>query len=214
MKSINRILSEPLSGLFAKSGLHPNSITLMSGAAGLVAFLFFCIGSRMNFIIGALFFELFYVLDNCDGEVARAKGLSSKLGSWLDTMVDYVVHVIGFGGIMLGVYRQNENPVIFIAGIAAMIGIFLSFFVVILQKTRNYGLAIHGMPKAPGGAVKQLSFWDKLIDVLSVGDFSLVVIIFAVFGKMEVLLWLAAAGANLFCVILLAVNFKYLIGRE
>ncbi|HOX09439.1 MAG TPA: hypothetical protein PLA52_02210, partial [Candidatus Omnitrophota bacterium] len=117
-------------------------------------------------------------------------------------------------GIMLGVYRQNENPVIFIAGIAAMIGIFLSFFVVILQKTKNYGLAIHGMPKAPGGAEKQLSVWDKVIDVLSVGDFSLVVILFAVIGRMETLLWLAAVGANLFCVILLAVNFKYLTGRE
>jgi len=214
MKSINRVLSEPLSGLFVKSGLHPNSITLMSGAAGLIAFLFFCIGSKMSFIIGALFFELFYVLDNCDGEVARAKGLSSKFGSWLDTMVDYIIHVIAFGGIMLGVYRQSENPVIFIAGIAAMVGIFLSFFVVILQKTKNYGLAIHGMPKAPGGAEKQLSAWDRLIDVLSVGDFSLVVIVFAVIGRMETLLWLAAAGANLFCVILLAVNFKYLTGRE
>lgn len=198
----------------AKSALHPNYITLMSGASGLIAFVFFCLGNKACFITGALFFELFYVLDNCDGEVARTKGLSSKFGSWLDTLVDYIIHVLAFGGIMLGVYRQSENPVIFIVGIAAMAGVFLSFFVVILQKVRNYGLAIHGMPKAPKGAQKQPGVWDKLIDVLSLGDFSLVVIIFALSGKMELLLWLAAVGANLFCIVLLAVNFKYLTGRE
>lgn len=213
MKSINRILSEPLSAWLVKTNLHPNSITIMSGASGLIAFLMFIMGNTPGFILGALFFELFYVLDNCDGEVARAKGLSSHFGSWLDTLVDYIIHVIAFGGIMLGLYRQHENPVIFIAGIAAMTGIFLSFFVVVLQKVKKYGLAIHGMPKAPGGSKKKIGPLDKLIDVLSVGDFSLVVIIFAVIGRMELLLWLAAFGANIFCVVLLAVNFKYLVGR-
>jgi phosphatidylglycerophosphate synthase len=147
MKSINRILSEPLSAWLVKTNLHPNSITIMSGASGLIAFLMFIMGNTPSFILGALFFELFYVLDNCDGEVARAKGLSSHFGSWLDTLVDYVVHVIAFGGIMLGLYRQHENPVIFIAGIAAMIGIFLSFFVVILQKVKKYGLRSMGCRK-------------------------------------------------------------------
>jgi len=213
MKSINRILSEPLSAWLAKTSLHPNSITIMSGASGLIAFLMFTFGNTFGFIIGAVFFELFYVLDNCDGEVARAKGLSSHFGSWLDTLVDYIVHVIAFGGIMLGLYRQHENPVIFIAGIAAMAGIFLSFFVVVLQKLKNYGLAVHGMPKTPDGSERKTGPLDKLIDVLSVGDFSLVGIIFALIGKMELLLWLAAFGANIFCIVLLAVNFKYLIGR-
>jgi len=214
MRSVNRILSRPFTGFFIRSGLHPNWITLLSGAAGIVAVLLFCFGTKAGFILGAVFFELFYILDNCDGEVARAKGLSTRFGSWLDTLVDYCVHVAAFGGIAFGIYRATQSPLIPIAGIAAMIGIFLSFFVVVLQKTRNYGLAIHGMPKTPKGIVKKTSTLDKLIEVLSVGDFSIVVLLFALFGKMELLLWLAALGANLFCVILLVVNFKYLTGQE
>lgn len=179
-----------------------------------MAVLLFCFGTKAGFILGAVFFELFYILDNCDGEVARAKGLSTRFGSWLDTLVDYCVHVAAFGGIAFGIYRTTQSPLIPIAGIAAMIGIFLSFFVVVLQKTRNYGLAIHGMPKTPKGIVKKMSTLDKLIEMLSVGDFSIVVLLFALFGKMELLLWLAAFGANLFCVVLLVVNFRYLTGQE
>jgi len=214
VKSINRILAKPFTGFFIRSGLHPNQITLLSGASGVVAVLLFCLGTKAGFISGAAFFELFYILDNCDGEVARAKGLSTKFGSWLDTLVDYCVHVAAFGGIAFGIYRTTRNPLIPIAGIAAMIGIFLSFFVVVLQKTKNYGLAIHGMPKTPKGIAKKVGVLDKLIGTLSVGDFSIVVLLFALSGKMELLLWLAAFGANLFCVALLVVNFKYLTSQE
>ncbi len=211
MRSINRILARPFTEFFIKSGLHPNQITLLSGAAGIMAVLLFCFGTKAGFILGAVFFELFYILDNCDGEVARAKGLSTRFGSWLDTLVDYCVHVAAFGGIAFGIYRTTQNPLIPVAGIAAMIGVFLSFFVVVLQKNRDYGLAVHGMPKAPRGTAGEPRIFDKLIEVLSVGDFSIIVLLFALFDKMELLLWLAAFGANLFCIVLLITNFKYLV---
>lgn len=214
MRSVNRILTRPFTEFFIRSGLRPNQITLLSAAAGILAVIAFGVGTKTGFILGALFFELFYILDNCDGEVARAKGLSTKFGSWLDTLVDYAVHVLAFGGIAFGLYRANQNPLIPVAGIAAMVGVFLSFFVVVLQKNRDYGLAVHGMPKAPRGTAGEPRIFDKLIEVLSVGDFSIIVLLFALFDKMELLLWLAAFGANLFCVILLIVNFKYLTGQK
>lgn len=213
MKSINRVLSRPLTQFFLKTHLNPNQITLLSAMAGIFASFAFCLGTKTSFILGAIFFEAFYILDNCDGEIARAKEKSSKFGSWLDTLVDYFVHVLAFAGIAVGVYRASLSPVILIVGIAATLGVFLSFFVVVMQKTKNYGLAIYGMPRAPKGVVKKGSVLDKLIDVLSVGDFSIVLLAFAVFNKMELLLWLAAFGANLFCIILLILNFKYLTRR-
>lgn len=177
-----------------------------------MAFFAFSVGTRISFIAGALLFEVFYILDNCDGEVARIRGLSSRFGSWLDTIVDCFVHVLSFIGIGIGLSRATQNPIMLIAGIAAGLGAFLSTFVAMLQKTKNYGLAIHGMPKAPSGAVKEITAVDRFIDVLSAGDYSLVLLAFAFFNQMELLLWLGAFGANLFCVILLAVNFKYLNG--
>lgn len=214
MIGINRILTAPFTAFFIRSGLHPNYITLLGGAVGILAFFSFSMGTKAGFIAGAVLFEAFYILDNCDGEVARARGLSSKFGSWMDTLVDCFIHVLAFIGIGIGASRIAENPIMIFVGIAAGLGTFLSTFVAMLQKIRNYGLAIHGMPKAPGGAVKKVTAIDRLIDILSMGDFSLVLLLFAVFNKMELLLWLGAIGANLFCIILLAVNFKYLAGRE
>lgn len=214
MRGINRILTAPFTAFFIRSGLHPNYITLLGGAVGILAFFSFSIGTKAGFIIGAFLFEAFYILDNCDGEVARARGLTSKFGSWMDTLIDCFIHVLAFIGIGIGVSRTTENPIMLFAGIVAGLGTFLSTFVAMLQKTRNYGLAIHGMPKAPDGIVKKITVIDKLIDILSVGDFSLVLLLFAFFNRMELLLWLGAVGANLFCIIILAVNFKYLTGRE
>ncbi|OGX28451.1 MAG: hypothetical protein A3F87_03010 [Omnitrophica WOR_2 bacterium RIFCSPLOWO2_12_FULL_51_24] len=214
MRGINRILTAPFTAFFIRSGLHPNYITLLGGAVGILAFFSFSIGTKAGFIVGAFLFEAFYILDNCDGEVARARGLSSEFGSWMDTLVDCFIHVLAFIGIGIGASRIAENPLMIFVGIAAGMGTFLSTFVAMLQKTRNYGLAIHGMPKAPAGAEKKITAIDRLIDILSVGDFSLVLLLFAIFNKMELLLWLGAIGANLFCIILLAINFKYLTGRE
>lgn len=213
MRSVNRILSRPITQFFLKTQLTPNQITLLSAMAGVFAFLSFSVGIKACFILGAIFFEAFYILDNCDGEVARARGQSTKFGSWLDTLIDYFVHVLAFVGITIGVYRISLTPVILLVGATATLGVFLSFFIVVIQKTKNYGLAIYGMPKAPRGKIKKIGLLDKLVDVLSVGDFSIILLIFALFNKMELLLWLAAFGANLFCIILLFLNFKYLTVR-
>jgi len=214
MKSINRVLTTPFTAFFIRSGLHPNYITLLGGAVGILAFFSFSVGTKAGFVVGAFLFEVFYILDNCDGEVARARSLSSKFGSWMDTLVDCFIHVLAFIGIGIGVSRVTRDPLILFIGIAAGMGAFLSTFVAMLQKTMNYGLAIHGMPKAPDGAEKKITPIDRLIDILSAGDFSLVLLFFALFNKMELLLWLGAIGANLFCIILIAVNFKYLTGRK
>lgn len=213
MRSINRILSKPTTRLLLKTPLGPNQITLLSAAAGILAFLSFLFGTKMGFILGALLFEAFYVLDNCDGEVARARGQSTKFGSWLDTSVDCLVHVLAFVGIGIGVYRRSLNPVILIIGAIASIGVFLSFFIVMMQKTRDYGLAVYGMPKTPKGFIKKIGALDKLVDILSVGDFSIALLLFALFDKVELLLWLAAFGSNLFFSALFVLNYRYLTAR-
>ncbi len=214
MRSINRVLAAPFTGFFIRSGLHPNFITLLGGLAGILAFLFFSAGTKAGFIAGAVMFEMFYILDNCDGEVARARGLSSTFGSWMDTVVDCCIHTLTFVGISVGLFRLTQDPIMLFLGVAAGIGTFLSTFVAILQKTMNFGPAIHGMPKAPEGEIKRITAADRAIEVFCAGDLSLVVLLFAVLNRMELFLWLGAIGANIFCIVLLAVNFKYLTGRQ
>ena len=60
---------------------------------------------------GSLVFLLTSILDGCDGEIARAKQMMSKLGGWLDLWGDNVVHVAVFYGLGIGLFKDTGNPV-------------------------------------------------------------------------------------------------------
>jgi phosphatidylglycerophosphate synthase len=81
--------------VFSKVGLSPNQWTLVSLIPVVIAFWFLI---RESFLIAAVFFIISAFLDLVDGSVARATGRVSKLGAYLDTVVDrYVEGIIVFG---------------------------------------------------------------------------------------------------------------------
>ncbi len=80
---------------FAKLRLSPNQWTLLSLIPILIA-LYFLI--REQFLWAALFFIISSFLDLVDGSVARVTGQVTKLGAYLDTIVDrYIEGIIIFG---------------------------------------------------------------------------------------------------------------------
>lgn len=169
-----------------KSGLYPKQIALLKGISGILAVFAFSVGAKAGFVAGALLFWFFYILNNS----------GSKFGSWADTLADCFVHIAAFGAITFGLYAASQSPFALIFGIAAITGTILSFFVVALQKIKN--------------TPKKIDVFDKLIGIFPAGDFSIVILAFALFNKMELFLLLTAFGANAFCVIFLVANFKYL----
>lgn len=88
-------LSVKIGIAFAKLRLSPNQWTLLSLIPILIA-LYFLI--REQFLWAALFFIISSFLDLVDGSVARVTGQVTKLGAYLDTIVDrYVEGIIIFG---------------------------------------------------------------------------------------------------------------------
>lgn len=80
---------------FARLRLSPNQWTLFSLVPILIA-LYFLI--REQFLLAALFFIISSFLDLVDGSVARVTGQVTKLGAYLDTIVDrYIEGIIIFG---------------------------------------------------------------------------------------------------------------------
>jgi len=75
-----RQLSWRLSRWLLGFSVSPNHITLVSLIIGLAAAAGFALGTRTGAILGAGLVIIAYILDNCDGEVARAKNLSSRWG--------------------------------------------------------------------------------------------------------------------------------------
>lgn len=194
----NRRLSGPLTRWFLKTSLTPNQITLISFAVGLVAGLFFWKGGYTSGMIGALVFQFSAVLDCCDGEVARLKGMQSRLGQWLDVVCDNIVHVVLFLAIAWAIYRVTAAPSYLVLGALASTGSLFSLWFVLLLDTRSPDHSFH----ANHGLLR------KAMNQLTNRDFSVILLLFALVGRLDWFLWLVALGSNIFWMVLLWIYRK------
>ncbi|MDD4073963.1 MAG: CDP-alcohol phosphatidyltransferase family protein [Candidatus Pacebacteria bacterium] len=92
-KDLEKIIGK----IFGFLPLTPNQYTYLSGLFALVGLWFIINGS---IVIAIILFLFAGFLDLVDGAVARAKGLSSKTGAYLDTIFDRYVEGIIFFGIL------------------------------------------------------------------------------------------------------------------
>ena len=79
-----------------RSRATPNQVTLTGIVAGLAAAFCYLHGGMGWSLAGAILFLVSYLLDNCDGDLARLKGLQSRLGARFDDFGDWVVHTALF----------------------------------------------------------------------------------------------------------------------
>jgi len=91
-----RHLSYPVTRLLVHTPITPNQITALSLAFGLGAGVVCLRGDFHSILVGAILFLVCYVLDNCDGEIARLKNMRSHFGMRFDTFVDWLVHMVFF----------------------------------------------------------------------------------------------------------------------
>ena len=71
-----------------RTSITPNQITVGSVVLGALSAGCFALASPGMLLLGALFYHLSFVLDCCDGKVARLKGTGTLFGQWLDFMLD------------------------------------------------------------------------------------------------------------------------------
>jgi phosphatidylglycerophosphate synthase len=95
-----RPLARPLTRIFLHLPLSPNVISVACIAASLAGGL---IAASASWQLHALGFGIYFfaaLLDNVDGEVARLRLESSRLGGWIDTIGDDVARL----GVIVGVF--------------------------------------------------------------------------------------------------------------
>ena len=78
--------------------VSPTAVVLANALAGLAAAAAIF---RGELLVAALLLQLKTVLDNADGQLARASGRTTALGRYLDTEVDLVVNAALFGALGL-----------------------------------------------------------------------------------------------------------------
>ncbi|TCP55541.1 CDP-alcohol phosphatidyltransferase-like enzyme [Tumebacillus sp. BK434] len=118
-------LSTPITELAARMGLHPNAMTLISLVLGLAACSLFLVGDRTSLIIGAVILYVSYVLDWCDGQLARFTGKMSPFGGWLDQMCDRIKEFLYVSTLAVGAYRLTEDVTVFYWAMGALFVLFL-----------------------------------------------------------------------------------------
>ena len=99
--------------------ITPTQITILSLVAGLVSVYCYMIDSSVGLMWGALFLYLKIFLDNVDGNLARVKGEVSRLGRFLDSLIDFIVSFLVYLVLTLRLVSETSNSLYwFLGGIA------------------------------------------------------------------------------------------------
>lgn len=108
--------------LLARTPVSPNQVTLLSGLVGVAAGTLVGLAAhRPELMLGAailLYFSV--VLDCCDGQLARIRGVSSTTGAVLDGLADYAVGIaMGIGGSYY-MATVHQSPWFWLIGVAGL----------------------------------------------------------------------------------------------
>ena len=102
----------------ARMGWTPNAISVVSMLIGIAAAGAFATGSRPGMVAGALLAYLAFAADCVDGQLARYTRQFSKLGAWLDSVLDRAKEYVIFAGLALGASRGFDQDVWLLAAAA------------------------------------------------------------------------------------------------
>jgi phosphatidylglycerophosphate synthase len=205
---LNRLFSRPLTGLLLRAPVTPNHVTTVSLALGLAGGWLFSQGTYAQTLAASFCYQLAVVLDNCDGEIARAKNLGSPFGAWYDIFADFVTDISLFAGLALGVLRAGvEGPVALFAMLCLSGGV-MHLALVVIEKIRGFGPAAFAAPH-PDHAHRRNPFLT-VFDSLREGDASWFVVLFAAFGRPEWLLWAGGIYMQVLWLAAFALNFRWL----
>jgi 1L-myo-inositol 1-phosphate cytidylyltransferase / CDP-L-myo-inositol myo-inositolphosphotransferase len=108
---LNRPISRRLTSFLLKFPIHPSTWTISIFVLPLIASVFLVRGDYISVVIGAAIFQVFSILDGCDGEIARAKNLESKFGERLDYFCDFTASLLYVLTLGLGLHRSSEGIV-------------------------------------------------------------------------------------------------------
>ncbi|MFN2507458.1 MAG: CDP-alcohol phosphatidyltransferase family protein [Chthoniobacterales bacterium] len=136
---VNRPLSRLISRWLLKLPLQPSTWSVLIFALPICATFFLCRGTYSGFVIGCAIFQLYSILDGCDGEIARAKFLQTEFGRRLDSICDLAGNMLLSVGLGTGLARQAEGPGWFylMEGVAAAVLTITSEGILFLRRSRG-----------------------------------------------------------------------------
>jgi phosphatidylglycerophosphate synthase len=180
-------------------------VTLIGIALGVAGGLLVGTPGAAALVGGVLLLLASGVLDCSDGELARLRFAESRLGHWLDVSGDTAVHLALLAGIAARIERAGDAP-----GwpmIALLVLGILGAFAVITwsEETEDRRRKVDGWENR---------VLDRILSPLTTRDWHVFPVLFALAGRLDLLVPAAAVGAHAFWAVSLVVLLRALRGAS
>lgn len=106
---LNRPISRGLTRLLLRFPTTPNAWTVATFPIPIIASLVLSHGSYQSLVWGLILFQVFSILDGCDGEMARAKFMESEGGRKLDALFDVLSNILLVLGLGFGLRQAHPH---------------------------------------------------------------------------------------------------------
>ncbi len=100
--------------------ITPNLLTFGSLVLGTVGCLVWLKGGFLYAVIGTVIFHLGYILDCSDGELARYRGIKSRLGEALDPICDRILEILLIFCATLIAIKKSDSMIWYYLGFLAV----------------------------------------------------------------------------------------------
>jgi phosphatidylglycerophosphate synthase len=119
-RHLNKKISFPVTRFaLCRWPFTPNQVTLGAAAVGLLGCVLISSGFYWATVFGFLLAQAQSILDGCDGELARVRFQQSRIGEWLDTLVDDFLNLAIIVSLTLGLWHAAGSPLAIAGGVLA-----------------------------------------------------------------------------------------------
>ena len=119
---LNRHISRPIARALAHTPVTPNQVSFLSLGVAVGSFFSFVYGYH---IAAALLAQASSIVDGVDGDLARAKKMTSAFGGFLDAILDRYADAIILLGLTIWAAGEGSEAYIWTTGFLALAGSFL-----------------------------------------------------------------------------------------
>ncbi|HEX2691553.1 MAG TPA: CDP-alcohol phosphatidyltransferase family protein [Kofleriaceae bacterium] len=155
--------------------ITPNQVTFVSAviAAGACA-MFALLPGYAGLVAAAAVFELSFVLDCADGQLARLRKIASPLGHLLDFLMDELKAMLLYGSVTVRLWRDTGDDRILLVGLVALFCLASGISLTSFMRRPEYGArppTAEGQPaevgkrRGPVGRVLNILEWAARVVV-------------------------------------------------
>ena len=187
--------------LFQGTRITPNQVTIMSALICIGAgAMFITLPGHLWLVMAAVVFELSFVFDCVDGQLARVRKTASPLGHLFDFLMDEIKAMLLFGCITIRLWHESGDERFLVVGLAALFALASGISMTSFMRRPEYGApppTADGQPAVIAQRTGIVGFAITMLEHLArtIVHYPSYIWLCAAFNRIDVYFWIYA-GVN------------------